>query len=68
MVTSTNHNIEDSIINDIHYIFITPDQYIKFIKKNPSSVQDCTFIPPHIGENHFGKFKVRISHFYGTHR
>jgi hypothetical protein len=51
-------NITNTILGK-DYI-ITPKQYLKLLRKNPNRILNTTFIPPKLGEKHFGKFKIKI--------
>ncbi len=48
---------------------ITPREYLRRRGQGDSSVKNAEFVPPRLGEPHFGKFRIKHAEpFYGIKR
>ncbi len=50
----------------INEVRISSEEFLRRQKKNARSVKDATFIPPQVGDQHFGYFVIP-SDYYGVY-
>lgn len=46
------------------YKEISPETYLAIVKTNPKAIREAIFVPPKLGDEDFGKFKVIFSPFF----